>query len=137
MSIENTLKERSRYGSFDTHATLSQKLKRTMRIHSAEDDLPWTNLAPDMKEALEMIQHKIARILNGDPNYVDNWHDIQGYAKLIEDRLNTVQEPVHSPSTPTTLGPFAPTVEQRCLRDLHGENSVTGIACACPKCTSR
>jgi len=31
-----------------------------------------------------MILHKIARILNGDPEYSDNWHDIAGYATLIE-----------------------------------------------------
>src|SRR5690606_10084595 len=33
---------------------------------------------------------KIARILIGDPNYADNWHDIQGYAKLVEERLPTL-----------------------------------------------
>lgn len=36
---------------------------------------------------LEMIAHKIARILNGDPNYADNWHDIAGYATLIDLQL--------------------------------------------------
>ena len=35
-----------------------------------------------------MIQHKIGRILNGDPNYDDNWKDIAGYSKLIADELN-------------------------------------------------
>lgn len=35
----------------------------------------------------EMIAHKIARILNGDPNYADNWHDIAGYATLIDLQL--------------------------------------------------
>jgi hypothetical protein len=39
------------------------------------------------KESLEMIMHKVARILNGDPNYSDSWHDIAGYAKLIDDVL--------------------------------------------------
>ena len=34
------------------------------------------------------------KILNGDPNYVDNWHDIIGYAKLIEDRLRLAASPV-------------------------------------------
>ena len=36
---------------------------------------------------LGTIADKIGRILSGDPNYADNWHDIQGYAKLVEDRL--------------------------------------------------
>jgi len=44
-------------------------------------------LLPDHKEALEMIQHKIARILNGDPNYADSWQDIAGYAQLIVKRI--------------------------------------------------
>ena len=40
------------------------------------------------QEALDMIFHKIARILNGDPNYADSWHDIAGYATLIDKELN-------------------------------------------------
>ena len=47
----------------------------------------WSALAPHQKESLEMIQHKIARILNGDPNYSDSWHDISGYATLVENML--------------------------------------------------
>jgi hypothetical protein len=45
-------------------------------------------LDDDQSEALEMIAHKIARILNGDPNYVDSWLDIAGYATLVAERLN-------------------------------------------------
>lgn len=38
------------------------------------------------KEALEMIMHKVARLLNGDPRHIDAWSDIVGYATLaIED----------------------------------------------------
>jgi hypothetical protein len=81
--VSDTLQERgSRYGEFKDHAKLSQKLKEVMIMHGV-----WVNLDHHQKEALEMIQHKIARILNGDPNYKDNWHDIQGYAKLVEDLL--------------------------------------------------
>jgi hypothetical protein len=39
-----------------------------------------------------MIQHKIARILNGDPNYHDSWHDIGGYSKLVADRLIGIEK---------------------------------------------
>ena len=82
MSIENTLAERgSRYGDFKDHAGIAQSIKRGMMC-AGMDDLP------DMhRQALEVIADKIARILSGDPNYADNWHDIQGYAKLVEDRL--------------------------------------------------
>lgn len=71
-----------RYGSFDGHAKISQALKRAM--HQAPR---WASLADDQKEALEMAQHKIARILNGDPNYLDNWVDLVGYSQLVVNRL--------------------------------------------------
>lgn len=82
--IEKTLAERgSRYGSFADHAYIAQTLKGMVWGTGG-----WGRLANDQKQALEVIMDKVARILNGDPDYVDNWHDIQGYAKLVEDRLN-------------------------------------------------
>jgi hypothetical protein len=42
-------------------------------------------------EALEMIAHKIGRIVNGDPDYADSWIDIAGYAKLVADELQGVE----------------------------------------------
>lgn len=81
--INKTLEERgNRYGKFRDHANISQLIKHTMKIHDS-----WANLEADQQEALEMIAHKIARILNGDPNYDDSWHDIAGYATLIVERL--------------------------------------------------
>ena len=50
------------------------------------------DLDPDQREALEMIAHKIARIVNGDPNYADSWVDIAGYATLVADRLQGVEQ---------------------------------------------
>ncbi len=41
----------------------------------------------DQQEALELICHKIARIINGDENYDDNWVDVAGYASLVAKRL--------------------------------------------------
>lgn len=83
MNIEETLKERGdRYGSFAHHAEISQKLQDTMRAETG-----WSRLAADQKQALTIIADKIARMLNGDPNYRDNWHDIVGYAKLVDDRM--------------------------------------------------
>ena len=38
-------------------------------------------------ESLEMILHKIARILNGNPNYSDSWFDIAGYSMLVYNEL--------------------------------------------------
>lgn len=88
-ALENTLAERgSRYGSFATHALIAQSLQSVMRGTDAIST-GWDGLAPDMQQALTVIADKIARILNGDPTYLDNWHDIQGYARLVEQRLAT------------------------------------------------
>lgn len=82
--IDATLVQRGQlYGMFQDHAVIAQTLKETMHQTAG-----WRRLCSDQAEALEMIQHKIARILNGDPNYHDSWHDIVGYAKLVADRLN-------------------------------------------------
>jgi hypothetical protein len=34
-----------------------------------------------------MISGKLSCIISGDPNYADNWHDVQGYARLAELKL--------------------------------------------------
>ena len=89
-TVENTLAERgARYGDFTDHAAICQGIKRLMMGAPG-----WMRLSDVQKQALEVIADKQARILSGDPNYADNWHDIQGYAKLVEDRLP-------SPSTET------------------------------------
>ena len=65
--VNKTLDERGeRYGKFSNHADLSQKLKQAMK-----EKATWWDLSPSQQESLEMIAHKIARILNGDPNYAD------------------------------------------------------------------
>jgi hypothetical protein len=87
--IDATLAERGkRYGAFTGHARVTQRLKAVV-----EDELAQRGkfLTPDQQEAIEMIFHKLGRIVNGDPNYADSWHDIAGYAKLVEDRLNKEQ----------------------------------------------
>lgn len=82
-SIDEILNERgSRYGSFTGHALITQNIKSAMR-HSPN----WSKLPEDMKECLEMVAHKIGRILNGDPSYDDSWVDIVGYTQLVVDRL--------------------------------------------------
>lgn len=37
--------------------------------------------------AIDMILMKLSRIAAGDENYTDNWHDIAGYATLVENHL--------------------------------------------------
>lgn len=82
-SIDATLAERgARYGSYAEHARITQAIKSAMT-----DSPNWSSLADDQRETLEMVAHKVGRILNGDPDYHDSWHDIVGYTKLVADRL--------------------------------------------------
>ena len=72
------------YGKFTEHAKITQSLKSIM-VNTQK----WVLLDDDQKESLEMIVHKIGRILNGNKGYADSWVDIAGYAKLVADRLET------------------------------------------------
>ncbi len=86
-TIDATLAERgTRYGDFAGHAKITQGLKDVMQASPK-----WSALRHDQKEALEMTAHKIGRILNGDPDYHDSWHDINGYIKLVADTLLPAQ----------------------------------------------
>ena len=85
--INQMLTERGhRYGDFLGHAKATMAIKKVMTSHLLDRD---KRLAPDQEEALHMIAHKIGRIINGDPNYIDSWDDIAGYAKLVADRLRS------------------------------------------------
>lgn len=80
--IEKTLKERgTTHGDFTDNARVSQQLKAII-FQNGE-----MSLSPVQCEALDMICHKLARIVCGNPNHKDHWHDIAGYAKLVEDRI--------------------------------------------------
>ena len=72
------------YGSFMGHAHITIALKQILHNKIASRDL---HLFPDQLEALDMICHKLGRIANGNPNYVDSWIDIAGYATLVANRL--------------------------------------------------
>ena len=92
--IDKLLEERGkRYGRFLGPSVISQNLKD--EIHSGRS---WEIMTADQREALDMIAHKIGRIVNGDPDYIDSWMDIIGYAQLIVNELNTYQSPVNHPS---------------------------------------
>ena len=84
-NIDETLDERAvDYGKFKDGAALMQGIKRLIADHARRHD---KTFADDQWEALEMIVHKIGRIVNGNPDKVDHWVDIAGYAKLVADRL--------------------------------------------------
>lgn len=74
------------YGDFSGQASISQGLKDVAR-----NGVQYDSLKPFQKESVEMILHKIARIVNGNPNYIDSWRDIIGYAQLVVDELNKTE----------------------------------------------
>ena len=80
-NIGNTLSERqSQYGSFKDVANTTQKLM---------DQFALGRMSYVQREALHMICSKLARIANGDPNHIDSWHDIAGYATLVVNDLES------------------------------------------------
>lgn len=85
VGVEDTLTARGKsYGDFRDNARIAQNIKLAMQSSPV-----WIRggVSYDMMEALDLIASKIGRMLSGDPNYIDNWHDIAGYATLIERRL--------------------------------------------------
>jgi hypothetical protein len=83
--VDATLDARAvEYGKFIEGAEVIQMLKRVVQNALNNRD---KTLAHDQAEAMDMIIHKIGRIVNGNPDVVDHWLDIAGYAKLVADRL--------------------------------------------------
>ncbi len=81
--ITETLDQREkRYGEYVKVAATAQWLKDIMRAGDS-----WSGMEPYMQESLDLIANKLARIVNGDPFYDDSWHDVGGYAKLVEIEL--------------------------------------------------
>ena len=90
MEIEKTLKERkSNYGEFRENADVAQLLKNVMKNGSS-----WCQTNNIQREALDLIALKISRIVTGNPSYEDNWHDIAGYAKLVENNINEIRNKI-------------------------------------------
>lgn len=78
MKVMKVIEERAKvYGNWKTYAELSQSIKGVFKQTDG-----WSRLSSGQKEALSLIAVKISRILNGDPDFADNWVDIAGYAEL-------------------------------------------------------
>jgi len=85
--VDNTLNERGeRYGNYSNVAGTTQQL-----MSIVERGANYGHLNAEQKTSLFMICNKIARAVNGDPNYIENWHDIAGYSTLIEKSLMTTE----------------------------------------------
>ena len=71
------------HGDFTDHARITQNIKAMMYGETS-----YMSLTAPARESLEMIAHKIGRILAGDPNFRDHWADIAGYATLVAERCS-------------------------------------------------
>ena len=85
--VDSTLNERgARYGNYFYVVSTTQQL-----MSIVECGANYEHLNAEQKTSLFMICNKIARAVNGDPNYIENWHDIAGYSTLIENSLMTTE----------------------------------------------
>jgi hypothetical protein len=77
-------KRGEQYGSFMQSADTVVRIKSIMHNAVARNNV---HLYPDQLQALDMIATKISRIVHGNPNHLDSWIDIAGYATLVADRI--------------------------------------------------
>ncbi len=70
------------HGSMAENSATIQAIKEIMRAAPN-----WAGMDPIYREALEMVAHKMGRILHGDPSYLDPWMDIAGYAQRIVETI--------------------------------------------------
>ena len=89
--IVEILKERgNKYGNFRSQAATSQSLKNELVKGLISSGKTLEDLPAYQWEAMEMICHKLARAVNGEPSYDDNFIDIAGFAQLV---VNELQKP--------------------------------------------
>jgi Domain of unknown function (DUF6378) len=74
---ELTKTRQSTHGDFSETARVSQAIKQAL-----ETGPNWHCVTRTEREALAMIAAKLARIVCGDPHFIDHWNDIAGYAEL-------------------------------------------------------
>ena len=78
MEINDILDQRQKtHGNFEKVARLDTELFSTFNTYL------YSSLSNEQYCAIKMILHKIARIGCGDPEFIDHWQDIIGYAQLI------------------------------------------------------
>ncbi len=71
------------HGDFVVQAWVAQELKACV-----ENGPNWILMTADKREAIHMILHKVSRVVCGNPDFKDTWDDIQGYARLISNKLS-------------------------------------------------
>ena len=92
MAYDNPIlnQRKATHGNFASVAAVAQELKEC--FHHGER---WNRLSDQQKEALDMIATKLARILNGEPDFSEHWLDVKGYVDLV---LATLPSPQLQPN---------------------------------------
>lgn len=76
------------HGDYTNTARIIQKLKVVvMNELSQRNTRGQAPLDHVQRESIDMIVHKIGRIISGNPNTKDHWDDIAGYAQLASMRV--------------------------------------------------
>jgi len=94
------------HGGLESVGIVSQQIKNSMR-----EGVNWetNSLHPAAKESLDMIAHKIARVLSGsDPHDFQHWEDIAGYATAFMRTWSELHEEDAGPKQETRQGPPIP-----------------------------
>lgn len=82
-ALNETLHDRGQeYGDYTHMAYVAQMIKSTMREGES-----WPKMTDVQRESLDLIATKLARIVCGNPHNPDSWLDVEGYAKLVRDRI--------------------------------------------------
>lgn len=79
MTIETILAERgATYGEYPVGAKIAIDM-----FDVAQASPSYRKMTAAQQYAVFMILAKLSRALNGDPNHVDDWSDVVGYATLV------------------------------------------------------
>ena len=105
-TIQEILSEREQtHGAYREVASYSQALKQLMR-----SSRNWERLDVAQAQTLEVVADKMARILCGDPSFLDHWQDGAGYFELVVRDLTEARQLARppAPEQPGDATPNAP-----------------------------
>jgi len=97
--VDETLAQRGKhYGDFVKTFDVIQQIKDALK-----DGVGWAAMPPERREALEMIAVKLGRLVSGDSGHADSWHDIAGYARLVEESVTEKASPLEAIKIPVRM----------------------------------
>lgn len=86
---EKLIKERGKtHGAYADHARVTQRLKAIIHDELARrKGRKQRDLSAPQLETIDMILHKIGRVIAGDPDIHDHWDDMAGYATIASKEI--------------------------------------------------